>query len=148
MSGVFPDNPAHLIVLDRSAPLYGAGSTLIVPTSTVIGDPNDSDVSDYQSAEVIVGDRGTGQLDVSNGGYVGARELHVGLRAVTVDAYTGYTTDDSFGYLADVDAAGYGTVNITGAPGSGGAPSAQPGPTVTTSTCSSHARGVSGSRSR
>ncbi|MCH8951356.1 MAG: hypothetical protein IID49_04385 [Proteobacteria bacterium] len=84
----------------------GIGSTLTVTTSTDVG-------YDYQSAELIVGRLGTGQLTVSNGGAVSARSLSVGQQAVTVDAF-GVTTYTANGYLApaDIDAAGSGTVNI------------------------------------
>ena len=96
-----------LVVVD------GVGSTLTVATYTDLGDPNDPNVSDYQSAEITVGGLGTGQLDVSNGGAVYARELNVGLAAATVDPTYGHTTYTTTGYLASVDAAGSGTVNIT-----------------------------------
>lgn len=84
----------------------GSGSNLVVHTTS-------DTVSDYQSAELIVGRLGTGQLDVSNGGGVTARSLTVGQQAATVDLY-GVTTYTTNGYLApaDIDAAGYGIVNI------------------------------------
>ena len=70
----------------------GAGSTLTVRADT--GYTNDS-----QSGMLIVGDRGTGVLDVSNGGAVDANRIHVG----------NSTAFDNYG---NPFTAGDGTLNI------------------------------------
>ncbi|MEL6999825.1 MAG: hypothetical protein AAFP68_16315, partial [Pseudomonadota bacterium] len=90
----------------------GAGSTFTVRSNTDIGQIDTNEGSDYSSGRIGVGDRGTGELQISNGGVVFARELEAGINAGTVDSI-GQTIASSRGYLAATDFAGSGVVNIT-----------------------------------
>ncbi|MEL7470734.1 MAG: hypothetical protein AAFN27_19945, partial [Pseudomonadota bacterium] len=90
----------------------GAGSTFTVRSNTDIGQIDTNEGSDYSSGRIGVGDRGTGELQISNGGVVFARELEAGINAGTVDSI-GQTIANSRGYLAATDFAGSGVVNIT-----------------------------------
>ncbi|HUS97447.1 MAG TPA: hypothetical protein VMX97_11965, partial [Hyphomicrobiaceae bacterium] len=88
----------------------GAGSTLIVTTTSDIGDPTDDTVRDYQSGRLVIGSVGTGYLDVTNGGYVAARELRIGALAFGDDGSGNIGVHG--GYLSNVYDAGTGVVNI------------------------------------
>lgn len=83
----------------------GAGSTLTVANGVDLA-------GDYSSGDLVIGRLGTGTLAVSDGAAVAAEELEVGAEAFGPDGYGGTTTTP--GFLATVQDAGDGTVNITG----------------------------------